>query len=34
MHYLECVVNGVKYFATTGKAVSKDQFGKNPLYSD
>ena len=33
-HYLECVVNGVRYFATTGRTVSKDQFGKNPLYSD
>ena len=33
-HYLECVVAGVKFFATTGKAVSRDQFGRNPLYSD
>lgn len=33
-HYLDCVVNGVKYFATTGNPVSKDQFGRNPLYSD
>ena len=33
-HYLECVVNGVKYFATTGRTVSKDRFGKNPLYSN
>ena len=33
-HYLECVVAGVKFFATTGKAVVKDQFGRNPLYSD
>ena len=33
-HYLGCVVAGVKFFATTGNAVSKDQFGRNPLYSD
>ena len=33
-HYLECVVAGVKFFATTGNAVIKDQFGRNPLYSD
>ncbi len=33
-HYLECVVAGVKFFATTGQAVVKDQFGTNPLYSD
>lgn len=33
-HYLECVVAGVKFFATTGKTVVKDQFGTNPLYSD
>ena len=33
-HYLECVVAGVKFFATTGKAVVKDQFGRNPLYSE
>ena len=33
-HYLECVVAGVKFFATTGNAVTKDQFGTNPLYSD
>ena len=33
-HYLECVVAGVKFFATTGSAVGKDQFGTNPLYSD
>ena len=33
-HYLECVVAGVKFFATTGKSVLKDQFGRNPLYSD
>ena len=33
-HYLECVVAGVKFFATTGNAVTKDQFGRNPLYSD
>ena len=32
-HYLECVVQGVKFFATTGKTVRKDQFGKNSLYS-
>ena len=33
-HYLECVVAGVEFFATTGKAVVKDQFGRNPLYSE
>ena len=33
-HYLECVVAGVRFFATTGTAVTKDQFGPNPLYSD
>ena len=33
-HYLECVVAGVKFFATTGKAVIKNQFGRNSLYSD
>ena len=33
-HYLECVVTGVKFFATTGKAVIKNQFGRNSLYSD
>ena len=33
-HYLECVVAGVRFFATTGNAVTKDQFGTNPLYSD
>ena len=33
-HYLGCVVAGVKFFATTGNAVTKDQFGRNPLYSD
>ena len=33
-HYLECVVAGVKFVATTGNAVIKDQFGTNPLYSD
>ena len=33
-HYLACVVQGVQFFATTGEAVSKDQFGKNSLYSD
>lgn len=33
-HYLGCVGAGVKFFATTGTAVSKDQFGWNPLYSD
>ena len=33
-HYLECVVKGVKLFATTGNTVNKDQFGKNSLYSD
>ena len=26
-HYLECVVAGVRFFATTGTAVIKDQFG-------
>ena len=33
-HYLECVVKGVQFFATTGRPVRKDQFGKNALYSD
>ena len=33
-HYLECVVAGVKFYATTGNTVVKDQFGTNPLYSD
>lgn len=33
-HYLECVVKGVRHFAETGTPVSKDQFGKNALYSD
>ena len=31
--YLECVVKGVRFFATTGTPVSKDQFGWNPFYS-
>ena len=33
-HYLDCVVQGVRFFATTGETVGKDQFGKNPLYSE
>lgn len=33
-HYLDCVVNGVCYKVVTGKAVTKNQFGINPLYSD
>ena len=32
-HYLECVVAGLRFFATTGNEVSKDQFGTNSLYS-
>ena len=32
-HYLECVVQGVRFFATTGQPVREDQFGKNSLYS-
>lgn len=32
-HYLECVVKGVRFFATTGQPVREDQFGKNSLYS-
>lgn len=32
-HYLECVVQGVQFFATTGQPVREDQFGKNSLYS-
>ena len=32
-HYLDCVVSGVRFFATTGNAVTKGQFGRNPLYS-
>ncbi len=32
-HYLECVVKGVQFFATTGQPVREDQFGKNSLYS-
>ena len=27
-HYLECVVAGVKFFAATGNAVTKDRFGR------
>jgi len=31
---LDCVVQGVRYYAITDTPVSKDQFGKNVLYSD
>lgn len=33
-HYLDCVAQGVKFFATTGERVSRNQFGRNPLYSE
>ena len=32
-HYLDCVVQGVRYTAETGKNVQPDQFGTNLLYS-
>ena len=33
-HYLDCVVRGVEFFVTTGERVGKNQFGRNPLYSE
>ena len=33
-HYLECVCKGICFFSETNTPVTKDQFGKNPLYSD
>lgn len=32
-HYLDSVVKGIEFWITTGRDVSKDQFGANPLYS-
>ena len=32
--YLDSVVRGVGYVATTGQAVQKNQFGSHPMYSD
>ena len=33
-HYLGCVVRGVAWFATTGKAVEPNQFGRSEMYSE